>query len=56
MDARYDFPTYFSEFLDLGEAVNDDFRMVVLKVLGELGDVVHLDLVPQTRLFLKTWT
>jgi len=48
MDARNDFPTHFSELLDLGEVVIDDLRMLVLKVLGELGDVVLLDLVPQT--------
>ena len=55
MGARHDLPTHFSEFLDLCEAVVDDLGMFVFKVLGELGDVVYLDLVPQTQLFLETW-
>lgn len=33
----------------------NDFRMVLFKVFGELGDIVDLDLVLQTRLFLQTW-
>ena len=34
----------------------DGLRVLVRKVLSELGDIVNLDLVPQARLFLETWT
>ena len=48
--------THFSKLLDLREVVIDDVWVVVLKVFGELGDVVYLDPVPQTGLVVKAWT
>ena len=53
--AWHGLPTHFSELFDLGEVVADDLGMLMLKVLGKLGNVVHLDLVPQPRLFLEPW-
>jgi len=49
-----DLPTHLNERFDLGKVVIDDLGMLVLKVVGKLGDVVHLYLIPQTRLFLDT--
>ena len=45
---------HFSKLLDLSDTVIDDLRVLLLKVFSELGDIVDLDLVPQTRLFLQT--
>ena len=45
---------HFSKLLDLSDTIIDDLRVLLLKVFSELGDIVDLDLVPQTRLFLQT--
>ena len=37
--------THFSKLLDLGEVIVDDLGVFVFKLLGELGDIIHLDLV-----------
>jgi len=37
--------THFSKPLDLGEVIVDDLGVLVFKLLGELGDIIHLDFV-----------
>jgi hypothetical protein len=52
---RSDCLTHFGKLLDLGETITDDLRVFVFKMFGEFWNVVHFDLVPQTRLLVETY-
>ena len=51
---RQEWSTHSGKLLDFGDAIADNLWVLVFKVFGEFGNIVHLDSVPQTRLFVET--